>query len=219
MDIQCYTVKPLQMKPRRKDQLNWFRFYYSSYITNLSRGEPTPKLPGFYLMNARSLFPKMDEPAITESWLTDDIIDELVLIDGYKTFRKDWVHGRGGGMCAFVSADIPCKCRQDLEDPSFECMWFWLRQVRLPRKISGLICAILYNPLDTPLPEQNNLVKYMVDKLDVIRTAHPDCSVVLLGDFSRLEICDLLIHQNLKQIVRTPTRGEHVLDLIVTNLH
>ena len=160
----------------------------------------------------------LDVVAITESWLTDDIIDELVLIDGYKTFRKDRVHGRGGGVCAFVSADIPCKRRQDLEDPSFECMWCWLRPVRLPRKISGLICAILYNPPDTPLPEQNNLVKYMVDKLDVIRTAHPDCGVVLLGDYNRLEICDLLIHQNLKQIVRTPTRGEHVLDLIVTNL-
>ena len=161
----------------------------------------------------------LDVVAITESWLTDDIIDELVLIDGYKTFRKDRVHGRGGGVCAFVSADIPCKRRQDLEDPSFECMWFCLRPVRLPRKISGLICAILYNPPDTPLPEQNNLFKYMVDKLDVIRTAHPDCGVVLLGDFNRLEICDLLIHQNLKQIVRTSTRGEHVLDLIVTNLH
>ena len=145
----------------------------------------------------------LDVVAITESWLTDDIIDELVLIDGYKTFRKDRVHGRGGGVCAFVSADIPCKRRQDLEDPPFECMWFCLRPVRLPRKISGLICAILYNPPDTPLPEQNNLFKYMVDKLDVIRTAHPDCGVVLLGDFNRLEICDLLIHQNLKQIVRT----------------
>ena len=32
-------------------------------------------------------------------------------------------------------------------------------------------------------------------------------------------MCDLLMHQNLKQTVRTPTRGEHVLDLIVTNLH
>ena len=28
MDIQCYPVKPLPIKPRRKDQLNWFHFYY-----------------------------------------------------------------------------------------------------------------------------------------------------------------------------------------------
>ena len=146
MDIQCYPVKPLPMKPRRKllllldshtdinptqsiptlitqrypiasrrnQSVNWDNLVKihvgtsnSSYITNLSRGRPTPKLPGFYLINARSLFPKIDElslllntypldvVAIIESWLTDDIIDELVLIDGYKTFRKDRVHGRG----------------------------------------------------------------------------------------------------------------------------
>ena len=51
--------------------------------------------------------------AITKSWLANEIIDELILIDGYNTFRKDIVHDRGGGVCAFVSADIPCKRRQD----------------------------------------------------------------------------------------------------------
>ena len=223
---------------RRNQGVNWDNLVKihdgisnSNHITNQSRAKLTLKLPSFYLINARSLLPKMDElslllnthplevVAITESWLTNDIIDEMVLIDEYNTFRKDRMHGRGGGVCAFVSVDIPCKRRQDLEDPSFECMWVWLRPVRLPRKISGLICAILYNPPDTPQPEQKDLVKYMVDKLDVVRTTHPDCGVVLLGDFNRLDICDLLIHQNLKQTVWTPTRGQHVLDLIVTNLH
>ena len=37
----------------------------------------------------------------------------VVLIDGHDTFRKVRVHGRGGGVCAFVSAGIPCKRRQD----------------------------------------------------------------------------------------------------------
>ena len=234
--IPTLITQPYPTASRRNQSVNWDNLVKihvctsnSSYVANLSRGKPTPKLPGFYLINARFLSPKMDELSlllnmhpldivvITELWLTNDIIDELVKIDGYNTFHKDRVHGRGGGVCAFVSAVIPCKRRQELEDPSFECMWFWLRPVRFPRKISGLTCAILYNPPDTLLPEQNNLVKYVVDKLYVIRTMHPDCGVVLLGDFNRLEICDLLIHQNLKQIVRTPTHGEHVL--IVVNLH
>ena len=101
-------------------------------------------------------------------------------MDGYNSFRKDRMHGRGGGLCVFVSADIPCKRSQDLEDPSFECMWVWLQPVRLPRKISGPICAILYYPPDTPLPEQKDYVKYMVDQFNVVRTTHPDCGVVLL---------------------------------------
>ena len=80
----------------------------------------------------------------------------MILIDGYNAFCKDRAHGRGGGVSAFVTADIQCKRRQDLEDPSFECMWVLLRPVRLPRQISGLICAILYN---ASLLEQKNVVK------------------------------------------------------------
>ena len=105
----------------------------------------------------------LEVAAITESWLTNDVIDEFVLIDGYNTFRKDRIHGRGACVCAFVSAGIPCKRRQDLEDPSFECMWVWLGPVHLPRKISGLICAILSNPPDTPQAEQKDLSTWLTN--------------------------------------------------------
>jgi hypothetical protein len=44
--------------------------------------------------------------AITESWLNDEIINQLVVINGYNIFLKDRTHGCGGGVCAFVSADI-----------------------------------------------------------------------------------------------------------------
>ena len=66
-----------------------------------------------------------------------------ILINGYNTFSEDRVHSRRGGVCAFVSAGIPGKCKQDPEGPNFEFMWVWLRLVRLLRQISGLICAIL----------------------------------------------------------------------------
>lgn len=60
----------------------------------------------------------------------------------------------------------------------------WLRPDSLPRLMSGLICAILYNPPDTLLPDQTNLVEHIVDRL-----------------------------------LWTPSRDEHVLDLIVSNLN
>ena len=82
-----------------------------------------------------------------------------------------------------------------------------------------LVCAIQYSSPDNPLPGQRNIVKYMVDKLDVIRTMHPDCGVVHIGDFNRLGICDLLIHQYLKQIVRTPHAANSCKSLFATNLH
>ena len=94
-----------------------------------------------------------------------------------------------------------------------------LGPIRLPRQVSGLICAILYNPPDTPLPEQRNQVEYTIDQLDAIRTIQPDCGVLVRDDFNKLDIHNLLIHHNLKQVVHIPIRGDNVLDLIVTNLN
>ena len=47
---------------------------------------------------------------------------------------------------------------------------------------------------------------------------HPDHGVVLLGDFNDFDIRNLTSNQNLKQVVKQPTRGSTILDLIVTNL-
>ena len=67
-------------------------------------------LPSFYLFNARSLLPKIDEltallstnpidlVAITESWLKSDIGNSLICIPGFNSFRNDRVLGRGGGI-------------------------------------------------------------------------------------------------------------------------
>jgi hypothetical protein len=58
-------------------------------------------LPKFALINARSLLPKVDElianlsvntvnlVAVTETWLNDDIEDNLVSISGYNIFQRD----------------------------------------------------------------------------------------------------------------------------------
>lgn len=59
------------------------------------------KIPRFSLMNVRSLLPKIDELsariscqptnviAITESWLSEDIDDNLLSIEGFNIYRKD----------------------------------------------------------------------------------------------------------------------------------
>jgi hypothetical protein len=71
-------------------------------------------LPGFYLLNARSLLPKIDEltallsandidlVAITESWLNKDIDNSLLSISGFNLFRKDRVPYQRGAGYAFI---------------------------------------------------------------------------------------------------------------------
>ena len=135
----------------------------SHAINSNNQRSTSTKIPGFYLINARSLLPKVDEltvllnihpvefVAITETWLNDEVINQLIFINRYDIFRNDRSYGRGGGVCAFFSADIPSKRREDLENVAVECMWIWLHSYRLPRQLSGLSCCVLYNPPDTPL--------------------------------------------------------------------
>ena len=61
--------------------------------------------PWFSLMNVRSLLPKIDELsarisfqptnviAITESWLSEDIDDNLLSIEGFNIYQKDRAFG------------------------------------------------------------------------------------------------------------------------------
>ena len=188
------------------------------------------KIPRFSLMNVRSLLPKIDELsariscqptnviAITESWLSEDIDDNLLSIEGFNIYRKDRAFGRGGGVCAYISSDIPSKRRLDLENAAFECLWIWLRQTRLPRPLSGIMLAVVYSPPCISVQEGSDLIEYIIDSLDQVCSAFPDCGIVITGDFNMLNVADLLSSHNLKQVVREPTRGNNILDLIITNM-
>ena len=192
-------------------------------------GQSNYSFPSFYMANARSVTKKFDEltaqlltahmdiAIITESWLHDQIDSNFLCIPGYNLTRRDRRDRMGGGVCAFVSSNIPFKRRPDLEPPEHECMWLWLRPHRLPCPLSGIICGIVYFP-EAPAHVQKDRTTYIIETLDSVRATYPDCGVVLLGDFNTQDITDMLANHNLKQIVQKPTRGNNILDLILTNL-
>ena len=61
-------------------------------------------------------------------------------------------------------------------------------------------------------------MSYLIETLDSVRSAHPDRGVIICGDFNTLDFSDVLAHHKLKQIVRDPTRGNSILDLILTDI-
>ena len=135
-------------------------------------------------LTAQLLSTRMDIAVITESWFNDRIDDSVLTIPGYVLQRRDRPT-RGGGVCTFVSSSIPFKRRSDLESPDHECMWLWLRPPRLPRPFSGIIVGAMYFP-DAPADEQRARASYIIECIDSVKSAHPDCGVVLLGDFNTL---------------------------------
>ena len=113
---------------------------------------------------------------------------------------------------------MPTKRRLDLENPLYECMWLWSRPHRLPRPLSGIMIAAIYNPADRSSQEQKDIMVYLIDTIDVVCNRYPDCGIAILGDFNKLDVSDLTLHHNLKQVVECTTRESSILDLIVTNI-
>ena len=75
----------------------------------------------------------------------------------------------------------------------------------------------MYFP-DAPADEQQARASYIIECIDSVKSTHPDCGVVLLGDFNTLDVKNILTNHTLKQLVCKPTRGNSVLDLVISNL-
>ena len=98
---------------------------------------------------------------------------------------------------------------------SNEVLWCKLQPHRLPRGYSCLIIAVVYHP---PTSDDEYLNSYLLDTLGIIESSFPQAAVIITGDFNRLNISHLKCQFQLKQLINFPTRGEAILDLILTNL-
>ncbi len=157
--------------------------------------------------------------AITETWLHGGLDDSLVSIGGYTLHRRDRSGGRGGGVCLYVSHTIHSKRKSDLENPLYECMWVNLRPCRLPRCMTNMMIGVIYIPPGKSAEELKDLIQYIVDTADHVCSNHPDCGFAIMGDFNRLNISDILLHHDFKQVVESPTRSTVLLDLIITDFN
>ena len=66
---------------------------------------------------------KFDIITLSETWLKSSIRSQNFKLNGYHfPYRRDCNSGRDeyGGVLAWVSSDIPCKHRRDLESPTIE---------------------------------------------------------------------------------------------------
>ena len=83
---------------------------------------------------------------ITVSWLTCNIPDIAVNLDGYHLIRKDRSSGPGGSVDVYIPSNISC-CELYVENvDDFEILWSIVRPKQLPRPLSCLIIAVVYCP-------------------------------------------------------------------------
>ena len=92
-------------------------------------------------------------------------------------------------------------------------MWLWARLAGLPRTVSGLLICVVYHPPSSP--HDALLIDHLSTSLE---SKYSSSGVVILGDFNQLNIDQLCRLTGLGQTVNTPTRGQAILDKILTNM-
>ena len=179
----------------------------------------------------RSLSPvlkRFDIIALTESWLKPHVSDSELChgFDGHVWYRRDRDGGVAGGgvACAVRESLLPVR-RQELE--SGEVLVIDLMACSPPVTV-----VTAYRP-----PDNDGAVRDIVNVMTAVcATERP---VLMVGDFNLPEIdwgrpgddpvllrrssraltfVDAAAQCGLEQYVRQPTRGENLLDLVLTNL-
>ena len=62
------------------------------------------------------------------------------------------------------------------------------------------------------------MLNHLTTTLTDIVGQYPGCGIFVCGDFNRLSLSRLTSQFKLKQIIDKPTRGDKILDLVLTNL-
>ncbi|XP_078603982.1 uncharacterized protein LOC144877809 [Branchiostoma floridae x Branchiostoma japonicum] len=108
----------------------------------------------------------------------------------------------------------------DLEVRDLEVIWVQLRPQWLPRTIPVVVLGLVYHP-----PCRNNkegtdeMLTYLVTAVDSIHSNQPQAGILLCGDLNGLPLRRLqAAHPTLRQIVKQPTRGTAILDVVITNI-
>ena len=152
---------------------------------------------------------------MTETWLKDYIDDVNVSINGFYCERKDRANRRAGGVACYVKNDVLYTRIVELEDQSFEVLWLKLMPKKLPRAFSCIILACMYHP---PGANSAAMRDHVINGVDSMVRKHPDCGVLLTGDFNQLNDKFLKTHYRYAELVKVPIRGQSTLDKIWTNM-
>ena len=185
-------------------------------------------LPVAIVVNGRSLrLEKLDELQVTvndhdasivcisETWFREYIGDDSVSINGFSLERKDRCLRRGGGVACYVKNSIRYTRLSILEDEDLEVLWLKIMPKRSPRKISCVLLACIYSTQDTDFLRMRD---HRITGIHKTLRKHPDCGILITGDFNQLNDTFLRTDYRLVQVVTTSTRGVAILDKVWTNM-
>ncbi len=83
------------------------------------------------------------------------------------------------------------------------------------RPVPCVIIGTIYHP---PNADDSEMLDYLSTTLTIIEGQYPGCGIFLAGVLNCLNVSRLSTQFKMTQLVRSPSRGDRILDLILTNL-
>ena len=125
---------------------------------------------------------------------------------------------RGGGAAIAIRQQNFTLSKLNIPLPSsVEVVWGLLKPKNITGKLSKFIVCCFYSPPRSR--KKNILVDHLTLTLQSLLNVHPGAGIIISGDRNDLSIPSLLsIDPSLRQIVQHGTRGQKILDVIITNL-
>ena len=175
--------------------------------------------PSLLLSNIRSLSNKMDElrylfsvykpgcVAITETWLSEDIPDDLYLVHNYDFFRKDRCGRVGGGVCIWLH-----KCFKPLLLETHMPSSVDSIAVKLP--LLNVVIWCFYVPPNLSACCHRELADDIIVQYDEFLKIDANVKFMLCGDFNDFDTGLFSHHLLCVNRVLDPTRGVSLLDQI-----
>ena len=149
--------------------------------------------------------------AITESWLRDDIEDDLIRVCNYSVYRCDRRVRQGGGVCIFVKDFLETvELTPRLHPDFFESVWLFF-------PTHGILFVCLYVPPITSICRATDVENFVTNEVDTFMNRGCGRQLVVCGDFNRLPLESLSANNGLLPLVNFPTRGDRILDNILMN--
>ena len=124
----------------------------------------------------------------------------------------------GGGAAIAVRSDSFTITKLNVPIPKgLEVVWGMLKPKVISGKITKILSCCFYSPPRSK--SRSTLVDHISLTLQQLLSAHPNAGILISGDRNSLDIPTLLnIDPSLRQLVKKPTRGLRILDIILSNL-
>ena len=166
----------------------------------------------------------VDVVGITETWGKADILDSEMKIPGFKLYRKDRAtvnDKKGGGVALYVKNSLRVDECDSLNSKLCESVWCKIYAERVGHFVVG-VCYRSQEADEIEMGEMFECIKLACEA---------NRSVLIMGDFNYPDInwnmlktdnnsynfLKLVMDCNLEQHVSLPTRGNNILDIILTS--